>query len=70
MEEYSNLVIELYKDQFSDYVNFAPVNVDRILEVQTCLSKAIDKAVIDNIPTDYLMKLKKDVDYLKYQILA
>lgn len=70
MEEYSSLVIELYKDQFSDYVNGSPVNVDRILEVQTCLSKAIDKATINETPTDYLEKLKGYVDYLKYQILS
>lgn len=69
MEEYSNLVIELYKNQFSDYVNGSAVNVDRIFEVQICLSKAIDKANINNIPTDHLEKLKKDVDFLKYQIL-
>lgn len=69
MEEYSNLVIELYKNQFSDYVNGSAVNVDRIFEVQICLNKAIDKATIDNIPTDHLEKLKKDVDFLKYQIL-
>lgn len=69
MEEYSNLVIELYKNQFSDYVSGSPVNVDRIFEVQTCLNKAIDKANIHNTPSDYLEKLKKDVDFLKYQIL-
>ncbi len=70
MEEYSNLVIELYKNQFFDYVSGSPVNVDRIFEVQTCLNKAIDKATINNTPSDYLEKLKKDVDFLKYQILA
>lgn len=70
MEEYSNLVIELYKNQFHDYVNGSPVDVDRILEVQTCLSKAIDKAAIGNVSINHLEKLKKDVDYLKYQILA
>ena len=32
--------------------------------------KAIDKATINNTPTDYLEKLKKDVDFLKYQILV
>lgn len=69
MEEYSNLVIELYKEQFFDYANGSHVNVDRILEVQTCLSKAIDKATISNVPTDYLEKLRNDVDYLKYKIL-
>ena len=46
MEKYSDLVIELYKNQFSDYVNGSPVNADRIFEVQTCLNKAIDKATI------------------------
>lgn len=70
MEEYTNLVIELYKKQFADYVKGSPVNVDSIFETQQCLSKAIDKAVINNFPTDYLEKLKKDVDFLKYQILA
>ena len=70
MEKYSDLVIELYKNQFSDYVYGSPVNADRIFEVQTCLNKAIDKATINNTPTDYLEKLKKDVDFLKYQILV
>ena len=70
MEKYSDLVIELYKNQFSDYVNGSPVNADRIFEVQTSLNKDIDKATINNTPTDYLEKLKKDVDFLKYQILV
>ena len=70
MEEYSNLVIELYKNQFSNYVNVSPVDVDRIFEVQTCLSKAIDKATINNLPTSHLEKLKQDIDYLKYKILV
>lgn len=51
MEEYTNLVIELYKKQFADYVKGSPVNVDSIFETQQCLSKAIDKAVINNFPT-------------------
>ena len=70
MEEYNNLVIELYKEQFSNFVKGSPVNVDRIFEVQTCLCKAIDRASINNEPIDRLAKLKSDVDYLKYQILA
>ena len=46
-----------------------PVNVDSIFSVQDCLLKAIDKAKVNNEPTDYLVNLKNEVDFLKYQIL-
>lgn len=69
MEEYSKLVIELYKEQFLAYTVGTPINVDSILSVQDCLLKAIDKAKINNEPTDYLVNLKNEVDFLKYQIL-
>lgn len=69
MEDYSKLVIELYKEQFLAYTAGLPVNVDSILGVQGCLLKAIDKAKVNNEPTDYLVNLKNEVDFLRYQIL-
>ena len=65
MEDYSKLVIELYREQFLTYT----VGVDSIFSVQDCLLKAIDKAKVNNEPTDYLVNLKNEVDFLKYQIL-
>ena len=41
----------------------------QIFSVQDCLLKAIDKAKVNNEPTDYLVNLKNEVDFLKYQIL-
>ena len=69
MEDYSNFVIELYREQFLAYIVGLPVNVDRIFSVNACLLKAIDKAKVNNEPTDYLVNLKNEVDFLKYQIL-
>ena len=65
MEDYSKLVIELYREQFLAYTVGLPVNVDSIFSVQDCLLKA----KVNNEPTDYLVNLKNEVDFLKYQIL-
>lgn len=69
MEDYNRLVIDLYKRCFTDYINGSPVDVDAIQEAQRVLNFAIDKAKIDNEPTDTLESLKKDVGYLKYDLL-
>ena len=59
----------LPQEQFLAYTVGLPVNVDSIFSVQDCLLKAIDKAKVNNEPTDYLVNLKNEVDFLKYQIL-
>lgn len=69
MEDYNRLVIDLYKRCFTDYVNGSPVDADAIQEVHRVLNFAIDKAKIDNEPTDNLEALKNDVGYLKYDLL-
>lgn len=63
------MVIDLYKQSFTDYVNGNTVNVDAILEAQEALSNAINKARIENTGTEFLEHLKADIDYLKYNIL-
>ena len=63
------MVIDLYKQSFTDYVNGNTVNVDAILEAQETLSNAIIKASIENTGTEFLEHLKADIDYLKYNIL-
>ena len=68
MEDYSKLVIELYREQFLAYTVGLPVNVDSIFSVQDCLLKAIDKAKVNNEPTDYLVNLKNEVDFLIDQL--
>jgi hypothetical protein len=69
MEDYNRLVVDLYKRCFTDYINGSPVDVDAIQEAQRVLNFAIDKAKIGNEPTDTLESLKKDVGYLKYDLL-
>ena len=46
MEDYSKLVIELYREQFLAYTVGLPVNVDSIYNVQDRLLKAINKTKI------------------------
>ena len=58
MEDYNRLVIDLYKRCFTDYINGSPVDADAIQEAQR-----------GNEPTDTLEPLKKDVEYLKYDLL-
>ena len=69
MENLSRMVIDLYKQSFTDYVNGNTVNVDAILEAQEAVSNAIVKARIENTGTELLEHLTADIDYLKYQIL-
>lgn len=69
MENLSRMVIDLYKQSFTDYVNGNMVNVDAILEAQRTISNAIVKAKIENASTEELERLKTDIDYLKYKIL-
>nr|UWI25212.1 MAG: hypothetical protein [Bacteriophage sp.] len=69
MENISRMVIDLYKQSFTDYVNGNMVNVDAILEAQRTISNAIVKAKIENASTEELERLKTDIDYLKYKIL-
>ena len=69
MEKYYRIVLDLYKQSFSDYMNKYSVNVDAMSEAQKCLNFAIDKAKINNEPCDELEALKSDVDKLKYELL-
>ena len=69
MENYNRIVIDLYKKCFTDYVNGSPVDADAIMEAQKVLNFAIDKAKVNNEPTDQLEALNNDLGYLKYVIL-
>lgn len=69
MENYNRLVIDLYKRCFTDYINGSPVDADAIQETQRVLNFAIDKAKISNESTESLEELKKDIGYLKYELL-
>lgn len=69
MENYNRLVIELYKQCFSEYVKSNTVNIDAVLEAQSIICNAITKAKIENTSTEELMLLKSDIEYLKYNIL-
>lgn len=69
MEKYSRIVIDLYKSCFTDHVKGARNNDTEIMEVCKELNFAIDKAKINNEPSEFLENLKKDIEYLKYELL-
>jgi hypothetical protein len=68
MENYNRIVIELFKKSLTDSINGSPVDENAISETQRKLNFAIDKAKINNEPTEELEALKKDVEYLKYDL--
>lgn len=69
MENYNRMVIDLYRKCFTDYVSGSPVDADAIQEVQRGINFAIDKAKIENYSIEELEGLKKDIEYLKYELL-
>lgn len=69
MENYYRIVIDLYKKCFTDYMNGAQVDASSLLEVVNIIDFAIDKAIINDLPTNELECLKEDIQFLKYQIL-
>lgn len=69
MERLNRMVIDLYKQSFTNYVNGSTVDIDAIMVAQESLSNAITKARIENTGTELLEQLKADIDYLKYSIL-
>lgn len=69
MEKYSRIVIDLYKSCFTDHVKGFKANDNAITEACKELNSAIDKAKINNEPSEYLENLKRDVEYLKYELL-
>lgn len=69
MENHYRIVIDLYKKCFTDYMNGAQIKASSLMEVINIINFAIDKAKINDLPTNELESLKEDVQFLKYQIL-
>lgn len=69
MENHYRTVIDLYKKCFTDYMNGAQIDTSSLMEVINIINFAIDKAKINDLPTNELESLKEDVQFLKYQIL-
>lgn len=69
MENHYRTVIDLYKKCFTDYMNGAQIEASSLMEVINIINFAIDKAKINDLPTNELESLKEDVQFLKYQIL-
>ena len=69
MENHYRIVIDLYQKCFKDYMNGAQIDASSLMEVINIINFAIDKAKINDLPTNELESLKKDVQFLKYQIL-
>lgn len=69
MNEIYRMVIDLYRQTFTDYVKSNQVNNDRILEVQTIIENSLTRARIEGKDTEILEHLKRDIQYLKYELL-
>jgi hypothetical protein len=50
-------------------VNGTQIDASSLMEVINIINFAIDKAKINDLPTNELESLKEDVQFLKYQIL-
>lgn len=65
MNNYSRLVIDLYKEAFTSE-NYR-VNSERLKEVRLAIANAITEARVLNMPTNDLEALQKDIEYLYLQ---
>lgn len=66
---YNRLTIDLIKSSFAQYVATRTINDSELDNGISLISKAIDKALISNEETTVLEGLKKDLQYIKYEML-
>ena len=61
METYYRMVIDLYKDAFTDLKEGKDPDKGRILNVKKAIACAVTEAKIKNEPHDYLLALQNDL---------
>lgn len=65
MEKYSRMVIDLYKESFTDYIKNHQVNSNKILDVEKELACAVTTARIKGDNAEWLQELSNYVSQLK-----
>lgn len=66
--DYNNFTIDLIKKSFASYVANGTKDNAALSDGITELSKAIDRAVIAGEDASALEKLKRDLQYITYQL--
>ncbi|MBQ7553294.1 MAG: hypothetical protein IJT46_02915 [Bacteroidaceae bacterium] len=64
MEKYYRMVIDLYKEAYTDLKDGRNPDNDRILEVKKALACAVTEARVKEEPYDRLNELIKDISVL------
>lgn len=67
--DYSRFTIDLIKNSFVQYVANGIINEPELDNGISLISKAIDKALISNEDTTVLESLKRDLQYIRYELL-
>lgn len=63
------LTLDLIKSSFAQYVATGTINDSKLNSGISLISKAIDKALISNEDTTVLESLKRDLQYIRYELL-
>lgn len=66
---YTRFTIDLIKSSFAQYVATGTINELELDNGISLISKAIDKALISNEDTNVLESLKRDLQYIRYELL-
>lgn len=67
--DYNRFAIDLIKNSFAQYVATGTVNQSELDNGISLISRAIDKALISNEDTTALESLKRDLQYIRYELL-
>lgn len=66
---YTRFTISLIKSSFAQYIATGTINEPELDNGISLISKAIDKALISNEDTNVLESLKRDLQYIRYELL-
>lgn len=67
--DYNRFTIDLIKNSFAQYAANGIINEPGLDNGISLISKAIDKALISNEDTTVLESLKRDLQYIRYELL-
>lgn len=66
---YNRLTIDLIKSSFAQYVATGTINEPELDSGISEISKTIDKAIIADEDTTVLEELKRDLQYIRFELL-
>lgn len=67
--DYNRFTIDLIKSSFTQYAATGTINDSKLDSGISLINKAIDKALISNEDTIALESLKRDLQYIRYELL-